>query len=172
MAAVSVLLTTVLVSCSGASADPPTETSASPSPSASAAAPEEEALAVYEGMWAVIAEQSRTTDPDYAALEPYATGQALDFASESLKARAQDGVVARGAPVHSPEADNVDAEAAAVVIRDCVDTTAWLQEDAESGELVEESPREPIRRQAEATVSRDGQTWKVSELLLGQAGSC
>jgi len=123
-------------------------------------------------MWDVIAEQSHSSDPDTAALKPYATGQALEFAQSNLQERAADGVVARGQPSHSPEVTAVDGQNGTVEIRDCVNTTEWLQEDAETGELIDEKSDQPIRRQAEATVQADGLTWKVSELLLGQIGSC
>ncbi|MFC4866307.1 hypothetical protein [Streptomonospora arabica] len=146
---------------------PPSATQSSPSASA-----DDQALDAYNSMWDVIAEQSHSSDPDVTALEPYATGQALEFAQSNLEERAADGVIARGQPSHSPEVTAVDVEDGTAEISDCVDTTAWLQEDAETGELIDEKKEEPLRRQAEAVVQKDGITWKVSELLLGQIGSC
>lgn len=158
----------ILASCSQGGADDPAD-GESQIVSPSAPTVEELALEAYEGLWDVVVEQSRTTDPDYSALERYAEGEALELAEHGLGAESEEGVVARGEPSFAPEAS---AQGDVVEIEDCVDSTAWLREDAESGELLEDVPEEPITRRLEATVSSDGLAWRVSDLRIWEAGSC
>lgn len=166
---VAVVVVGVMVGCApGGDGDVEQTPESSPQPSPSPE-PEELALEAYEGMWDVVVEQSRTTDPDYSALERYAEGEALELAEHGLGAEAEEGVVARGEPSFAPEAS---AQGDVVEIEDCVDSTAWQREDAESGELLEDEPEEPITRRMEATVSSDGLAWRVSDLRIWEAGSC
>ncbi|KOX23889.1 hypothetical protein ADL05_01805 [Nocardiopsis sp. NRRL B-16309] len=121
-------------------------------------------------MWGVLVEESRNSHPDYSELEQYAQGDALELVEHGVGAEAEEGVVAQGEPVFSP--DVVSAEDTRVEIEDCMDSTGWLRVDIESGELVEPSPEEPIFRQIDAGVSFDGLTWRVSELRIWEIGSC
>ncbi|TQN32672.1 hypothetical protein FHX37_2649 [Haloactinospora alba] len=171
----STLLVLTVAGCSpdsGTRNPSPSPTSHSPAESSSSPSDEERVLNAYTGMWEVIVTQSHTTDPDYSALEPYATDQALEFAQESLEERVQENAVARGDTSHSADVVEIETEQGTAEVQDCVDSTEWLREDADTGELVEEKPEDPIHRRAEATVEFDGLSWRVSELLLGQVGSC
>ncbi|WP_157036374.1 hypothetical protein [Streptomonospora alba] len=175
MALVSGVVLAVFVAAGCTSSnDGPAAPTASPSQAKTSSPPSvaDEAMGAYTGLWGAITKQSRSTEPDLTALERYATGQALEYARDNLRGRAEDGVVAKGAPSHSAEIAEIDAEAGTAEIHDCMDSTEWLQHDAETGELIEEKPDEPIHRQVEATVHQNGLTWKVSDLLLGQIGSC
>jgi hypothetical protein len=149
---------------------PPPEPSATLEETEEAPSPEEAALLAYESMWDVIVEESHDSNPDYSELEQYAQGDALELVEHGVGAEAEEGVVAQGEPAFSP--DVVLVEDTHVEIEDCMDSTAWLRADIESGELVEPSPEEPIFRQVDAGVSFDGLTWRVSELRIWEIGSC
>jgi len=123
-------------------------------------------------MWDVVVEQSRTTKPDYSELERYAEGDALALAEHGLGEESEEGVVSRGEPVFSPEVIEHDGGAEEVELRDCVDSSGWQREDAETGELIDEPPEEPIERRIDATVSNDGLAWRVSDLRIWEVGSC
>lgn len=133
---------------------------------------EEAALVTYEAMWGVLVEESTHADPDYSGLGQYASGEALELVQYGLGVEAGEGVVARGEPTFSPEVVSIDEEY--VEILDCMDSTSWLREDIDSGELVEPSPEpeEQILRKIDAGVSFDGLVWKVSDLRIWEAGSC
>ncbi|WP_460854733.1 hypothetical protein [Nocardiopsis coralliicola] len=170
----AVVLAAVAAGCTGEVSNPsgptspePGPSSASPSPSLS---PEEKALDAYMGLWGVIVDASRTTDHDYAELDEYAEGQAAELAEFGLGAEADEDVIARGEPTHDPEVTSMSDDSAQ--IEDCMDSTEWLREDAETGELVEDEPEEPIRIRVEATAVHDGLQWRVSEMRIYESGSC
>ncbi|WP_435107141.1 hypothetical protein [Nocardiopsis synnemataformans] len=148
--------------------DPPSEQPDASSPPE--VSTEEAALEAYESMWSVLVEESHHVDPDYSDLELYASGDALALVEHGLNAEAEDGFVSRGEPTFSPEAAADDDEL--VTIEDCMDSTSWLREDGETGELVEPSPEDPILRQVDATVDFDGLSWKVTDLRIWESGSC
>ncbi|GAB3474674.1 hypothetical protein GCM10027440_05420 [Nocardiopsis coralliicola] len=170
----AVVLAAMATGCTGGASDPSgstspeaTPTSASPSPPPS---PEEQALDAYMGLWDVIVDNSRTTDPDYSQLDEYAEGQAAELAEHGLGAEAGEHVVSRGAPEHDAEVSAIEGDTAQ--IEDCMDSSSWLREDAETGELVEEEPEGPLLRRVEATASFDGLKWRISEMRGYEPGSC
>lgn len=153
----------------------PQESEPAPAPSESPALSEQQsgedlALEAYESMWNVLVEEARNKEPDYSALELYASGDALALVEHGLVAEADEGVVARGSPEFSPEV--ISTEDTYVEVEDCMDSTSWLRENADSGELVEPSPESPLLRRVEAGVAFDGLAWKVSDLQIWEIGSC
>lgn len=171
----AVVVISVVSGCTAAEEDPQSPPSAPVAPSSGSPAsdsPEQGALAAYEGMWDVIVENSRTTDPDLSTLERYAEGQALELAQHGLGAESDENAVARGEPEFSPEVVGLGEDEESAEIEDCMDSTGWLREDADTGELVEESPTSPIRRRIEATADSDALGWRVSKLRIFEQGSC
>ena len=166
-----VLVGVVAVGCTPQQGEPdpgasePTDHSAAPEETA-----EHAALETYESMWDVLVEESHRAEPDYSGLELYASGDAFALVRHGLGAETEDGVVSRGEPTFSPEvvADEEDR----AEIEDCMDSTAWLREDSETGELVEPSPEGPLLRRVDATVTFDGLSWKVTDLQIWEIGSC
>ena len=167
MAAV-VLLSLLIVGCS----DPEQDSVAPPqvTESASEATPDDQALEVYQSMWSVLVEESVQEDPDYSELEIYASGDALELVRHGLVAEEDEGVVARGEPTFSPEV--IASDESRVEIEDCLDSTEWLREDAETGDLVEPSPEAPVLRRVDATVVNDQLSWTVHELRIWDSGTC
>ncbi len=82
------------------------------------------------------------------------------------KAKA-DKIVSKGAPGVDPQV--VSARSQEVVLRDCVDSTRWLEYKL-NGELKNDVPGG--HEKAEATVRLSGGMWKVSKLYLHESGSC
>lgn len=169
MAGLLVVISTAACTASPEEAPQDEPSATSPSPSASPD-PGEAVLDAYEGLWGVIVNASRTTDPDFSELDNYAEGQAAELAQHGLGAEAEEGVVARGAPSHDPEVTSLEETSAE--IEDCMDSSEWLREDAETGELIEESPSEPLLRKVEATAGFDGLVWRISEMRIYEQGSC
>lgn len=168
--AAEVALVGVLIAgCSGeedGTTTPPAEPSGTPSsPTA-----EDTALEAYEQMWGVLVDEARNQEPDYSTLQDYATGDALALVEQGVFAEADEGVVARGAPVLSPEV--ISKEDSRIEIEDCMDSSDWLREDGQTGDLVEPSPEEPLLRKIDAAVTFDGLSWKVAELQIWETGSC
>ncbi|WP_159944000.1 MULTISPECIES: hypothetical protein [unclassified Nocardiopsis] len=163
------LVGALVVGCTPSESEPDPRPSAPPEPTEQAP-PEDLALEAYTSMWDVLVEEARKPEPDYSQLELYASGDALALVEHGLVAEGDEGVIARGEPTFSPEV--VSAEDTHVEIEDCMDSTSWLREDAESGELVEPSPETPVLRRVDAGVSFDGLSWRVSDLRIWEIGSC
>lgn len=140
------------------------------SESVSEVTPVERALTVYQDMWALLVDEAGKSEPDYSDLQIYASGDALELVRHGVVAEEDDGVVARGEPSFSPEV--VAQEEDRVEIEDCMDSTNWLREDEETGDLVEPSPDDPIQRKIEAAVIHDGLSWTVHELRIWDSGTC
>ncbi|MEV6820982.1 hypothetical protein AB0M72_19730 [Nocardiopsis dassonvillei] len=164
-----IVLGALLVGCIPQDSEPAPAPSDSPAPSEQKSG-EDLALEAYDSMWNVLVEEARNEEPDYSGLELYASGDALALVEHGLIAEADEGVVARGSPEFSPEV--VSAEDTYVEIEDCMDSTSWLRENADSGELMEPSPESPLLRRVDAGVSFDGLAWKVSNLRIWEIGSC
>jgi hypothetical protein len=149
---------------------PPPEPSATLEETEEAPSPEEAALLAYEAMWDVIVEESHDPNPDYSELEQYAQGDALALLQHGLDAESDEGVISRGEPVFDPEVASTEDNR--VEIEDCMDSTTWLREDIETGELSEPSPESPLLSRVEAAATFDGLSWKVSELRIWELGTC
>ena len=163
------LVGVLIAGCSGeegGTTAPPAE----PSGTQTSLTAEDTALEAYEQMWGVLVDEARNQEPDYSSLQDYATGDALALVEHGVFAEADEGVVARGAPVLSPEV--ISKEDSRIEIEDCMDSSDWLREDGQTGDLVEPSPGEPIRRKIDASVTFDGLSWKVAELQIWETGSC
>lgn len=135
--------------------------------SATPDAAHDEALAAYQGMWRDLVAVSAAPDPDSERLDDHATDGALELMKHGLRQAKKDKVVTKGTPVLAPEV--VSGTETSVVLRDCVDGRKWLQHKL-NGELKNDVPGS--HRKADATVRRDGDSWKVSHLYLYEAGSC
>ncbi|MFE7317857.1 hypothetical protein ACFU7T_32865 [Streptomyces sp. NPDC057555] len=156
-------------SCTGAPPD------AKPAPQGKGGAPASvgpraertEGLAAYRAMWHDFAEASKTSDAASATLRDHATSGALALMKYGLRRAKQDNVISKGVPRVAPEI--ISATGQEIHLRDCVDSTKWLQYKL-NGELKNDVPGGHSK--ADATVKRLGETWKVTQLYLHEAGSC
>jgi hypothetical protein len=111
-------------------------------------------------MISVWVEAAKTSDAGSPKLRKHAQGQALKALTSDLVINKTRKLVAKGAPMISPEvidARPVDAPKD-VVVRDCFDTTNWLLYKA-SGDLADDVPGD--RRQVKALVRKTDGVWKV-----------
>jgi hypothetical protein len=127
-----------------------------------------EAVAAYNSMWADMASAARTADYQSPRLERHAAGDALSQLSRGLYANKQHGIVAKGDPVTNPSVTSVTSTS--VAISDCFDATHWLNYVAATGELQNDIPG--ARHATTATVKVVNGSWKVTELAVGQDGTC
>jgi hypothetical protein len=123
-------------------------------------------------MWADMASAARTADYRSPRLERHAAGDALSQLSRGLYANKQHGIVAKGDPVTNPTVTSVTPSTSptSVAISDCLDSTHWLNYVAATGELQNDTPG--ARHATTATVALNNGSWKVTELAVGQDGSC
>jgi len=131
-----------------------------------------EAVAAYNAMWADMASAARTADYQSPRLARHADGDALSQLSRGLYANKQHGIVAKGNPVTNPTVTSVTPSATptSVAISDCFDATHWLNYIVATGELQNDIPG--ARHATTATVGLVNGSWKVTELAVGQDGSC
>ncbi|MHB6910170.1 hypothetical protein [Streptomyces sp. DB-54] len=139
----------------------PTEVARTPS------TPSGDAVAAYRGMWSDLTAVSAAPDPQSPRLEKHAAAGALELMKYGLRKQVKEGIVAKGAPRLAPAV--VSARDGKVVIRDCVDGTDWLQYKR-NGELKNDVPGSHFK--ADATVGRAKGVWKVTDLYMGESGSC
>ncbi|MYX07738.1 hypothetical protein GTW98_13140 [Streptomyces sp. SID8375] len=118
-------------------------------------------------MWRDLAVASETSDAASPLLDDHATGGALELMKYGLRKAKADDIVSKGVPRVHPQV--VSATSQEVVLRDCVDSTGWLEYKL-NGELKNDVPGG--HEKAEATVRLSSGIWKVSKLYLHEAGSC
>ena len=131
----------------------------------------EVAIAVYRAMWSDLELAGRTADPNAPQLGDHATGAALQLLKYGLSKDRQDGVVARGHVVLSPQVESATPAAAPtqVRIKDCSDDSHWLQYK-KSGGLKDQVPGG--HHLTDATVQWQSGSWKVSDFYLHEVGTC
>ncbi|UWS75403.1 hypothetical protein [Streptomyces noursei] len=118
-------------------------------------------------MWRDLVAASETSDAASPLLDDHATSGALELMKYGLRKAKADNVVSKGSPRVDPQV--VSATNQEVVLRDCVDSTRWLEYKL-NGELKNDVPGG--HEKAEATVRLSDGMWKVSKLYLHAAGSC
>jgi hypothetical protein len=135
-------------------------------------AAEKDAVDAYNAMWADMAAAARTADYQSPRLARHADGDALSQLSRGLYANKQHRIVAKGDPVTNPTVTSVtpSTDPTRVAISDCLDGTHWLNYVAATGELQNDTPG--ARHATTATVALVDGSWKVTELAVGQDGSC
>jgi len=99
------------------------------------------------------------------------SGQALSYASGSLRVHQVQGSVAKGEPVLRPTVGQMlpAADPTEVVINSQVDDSNWLAYTSD-GRLFDKTPGGCHQSQA-LVVKKDG-VWKVDQLAINQVGTC
>ncbi|MDG4795003.1 hypothetical protein [Micromonospora sp. WMMD1082] len=171
--AVGVCLAAGLGGCGGGGAaqDPPASRPPAPPVVEPGVSADEAALRAYRGMWQAYAEAGVTADAQYPDLPRYATGRALSTLQTGLTRLREDGNVIKGAYRSDPQVlvTTPATLPAAATVTDCLDTTEFLTYTA-AGALVDDIPGG--RRAVRATVTRDGDGWKVSSFGVQAVGTC
>jgi hypothetical protein len=131
----------------------------------------EDAVAAYRAMWKDLEAAGRTADPNAQQLGDHASGGALRLLKYGLAKDRQDGVVAKGYVVLTPQVESATPATTPkqVKITDCSDDSHWLLYKPD-GTLKNNVPGGHYKTQA--TIQRTGDDWKVTELTMGETGSC
>jgi len=175
MGAAAALAMAVLAGCSSqGTARIPAKSAVPSAPSATSAVPGDprtQILDAYTGMWHAYATAARTADYQPGALSQYAAGDALMILTRSLYDNHQHGVVLHGAPVLHPRvtgltpAGNPDSSA----VTDCANDSRWLQYTT-AGKPAGGAPAG--RHRIYAQLRLFSSVWKVTNLVVGKAGTC
>ncbi|MDF2257668.1 hypothetical protein [Streptantibioticus ferralitis] len=131
----------------------------------------EDAVAAYRAMWKDLEAAGRTADPNAPQLGDHAAGGALRLLKYGLAKDRQDGVIAKGEVILSPQVESATPAAAPkqVKIVDCSDGSHWLVYKHD-GALENDVPGG--HHETKATVQHFGTEWKVVDLTMGEVGSC
>lgn len=175
---VGAVVAVALAGCaaSGPSAVPatPSRSAGVPSPVASpvdtAAEAREHVLAAYRGMWDDYVAASRTADYTAKQLERHASGDALALLVNGLRLNHRNGTVVIGAPSFAPKITRLtDARA---TISDCADGTNSRTVRKDTGEPANDFGGGSGRHKVDATLTKNGVTWRVTRLRIWETGSC
>lgn len=144
----------------------------SPSPTDSTAAAKLAILAGYSGMWSDYEKDELTANWEHPTVVNHATGKALLSLDVNLAADHHSGWIGKGHAVLHPGVTSmtpsVDPTSASVI--DCADLGNFLKYVAATGALKDSIPGGTHFVQAQM-VLKDG-VWKVSDITMGQSGSC
>ena len=172
--AVAAAVCGLVTGCSGATqkvAQNTTPTS-SASPTYSTAAAKQAILAGYSGMWSDYEKDELTANWEHPTVVHHATSKALLSLDENLAADHHFGWIGKGHAVLHPAVASMtpsgDPTSASVI--DCADLTNFLKYVAATGVLKDSLPGGTHLVQAQM-VFKDG-VWKVSDITMGQSGSC
>jgi hypothetical protein len=129
------------------------------------------ALEAYRGMWRAWVDAGTTSDPTHPDLARYASEQALQSIVRALAINRDKGWVSKGEPVIAPRVESASppTNPAMVRIRDCIDTSNWLNYKA-SGELADDTPGG--KRLVVADVKPSSGVWKVAGFGITAVQSC
>ncbi|MDI2127151.1 hypothetical protein [Yinghuangia seranimata] len=122
---------------------------------------------VYKQMWAAMVQAASIPDPELPVLAKFASGEALRKLRYSLVVDLQYGFVTRGPLRIAPQSTAVSP--GEVQVTDCLDDSQALKYKSD-GSLKDDIPGG--RHQVEATVTRAGADWKVSDLHVKETGTC
>jgi hypothetical protein len=131
-----------------------------------------DAVATYLGMWRAYQDAIKIPDPLYPELDRYAAGEALRRLWDGLVATRLDGLRGIGVLLSAPHVVEVRpaVDPREVSIRDCVDTSQTTLVAIDPSIEYVNGPGG--RRLCLATVTRDGDGWKVTTLRVHPVGSC
>jgi hypothetical protein len=131
-----------------------------------------QAVTAYKAMWQDMVAASETADYQSPRLAEHAVGDALSLLVRGVYANKAHGVVVKGVPVTHPTVIGVTpaVNPTSASIRDCFDATKWLEYDATTGALKDETPGG--RHMTTATVVFADGVWRVTQLLVGGLDTC
>ena len=175
LAAVAAATCGLLTGCSSGTthrAAPITAPASSTSSADSTIAAKQAILAGYSGIWSDYEKDELTANWEHPTVVNHATSKALLSLDENLAADHHFGWIGKGHAVLHPAVasmtPSVDPTSASVV--DCADLANFLKYIAATGALKDSVPGGTHLVQAQM-VLKDG-AWKVSDITMGQSGSC
>lgn len=174
LVAAAATLCGIVSGCSDTTQKPAQVTTPAPttSPTDSAAAVKQAILAGYSGMWSDYEKDELTANWEHPTVVNHATSKALLSLDENLATDHHFGWVGKGHAVLHPAVasmtPSVEPTSASVV--DCADLANFLKYVAATGALKDSTPGGTHLVQAQM-VLKDG-AWKVSDITMGQSGSC
>lgn len=149
-----------------------TTPASSASPADSTAAAKQAILAGYSGMWSDYEKDELTANWEHPTVVNHATSKALLSLDENLAADHHFGWIGKGHALLHPAvvfmAPNVGPTSASVI--DCADLTNFLKYIVATGALKDSIPGGTHLVQAQMVFK--GGVWKVSDITMGQSGSC
>jgi hypothetical protein len=122
-------------------------------------------------MWRAWVAAGTTSDPNHPDLARYASDQALQSIVRALTINRDKGWVSKGEPVIAPRVESASppTNPTVVRIRDCIDTSNWLNYKA-SGEPADDTPGG--KRAVVADVKPFSGVWKVTGFGITAVQSC
>lgn len=149
-----------------------TPPASSASPTDRTAIAKQAILAGYSGMWSDYEKDELTANWEHPTVVHHATSKALLSLDENLAADHHFGWIGKGHAVLHPAVTSmtpsIDPTSARVI--DCADLANFLKYVAATGALRDAVPGGTHLVQAQM-VFKDG-AWKVSDITMGQSGSC
>ncbi|MBS2545352.1 hypothetical protein KGQ19_00570 [Catenulispora sp. NL8] len=141
-------------------------------PTDSTAAAKQAILAGYSGMWSDYEKDELTANWEHPTVVNHATSKALLSLDESLAADHHFGWIGKGHAMLHPAVVSMTPSTypTAASVMDCADLTNFLKYVAATGALKDSAPGGTHLVQAQMTF-KDG-VWKVSDITMGQPGSC
>ncbi|MDI1461036.1 hypothetical protein QEZ54_08675 [Catellatospora sp. KI3] len=146
---------------------PPTLAPASPSPQA-----RDVAVAAYISMWRAYEKALAAGDPNAPDLRTYADGPALQLLTRAVRSTSEAGLRGAGTTTLSPNVVGMYPIGAPTraTITDCMDTSS-TRVYRPDGQPYADNPGGARQMTATVVLSADG-TWRVTQIKLGQVGSC
>ncbi|MFE2167926.1 hypothetical protein ACFXB3_23135 [Streptomyces sp. NPDC059447] len=175
-AAIAATITVVTTGCTKDPKAAPTTSgsSASPSPSADPQEAEKTALlGVYRTFWDSQKKVYATGSVKDTGIEKVATDKAYSKIQATRAYYVDNGSVMKGEPVLSPVISAMDMSKTppASTITDCVDTTAYIQVNKETGEPVKTLDTKR-RHVTTYTALKIGGAWQIRDLEIDRDATC
>jgi hypothetical protein len=141
---------------------------ASPSPTSTLHSTGDPINDAYIQFWAGLLDAQTLGEPDYPPMTQHASGQALVWAQETIRAYVTNGWVREIKPGYGIHSTVTARSGDTARVADVQDWGLWPLEVRSSGQPVAAST---VRRQCiTAGLSRQGGTWRVTTLALAQSG--
>lgn len=128
-------------------------------------------LSAYRAMWADLVTAARTSDYQSPLLPQHASGSALTIFVQGLARDQLAGIVTKGKPVLDPRVTSLtpSVDPTHATVADCFDDTHWVEYKVTGG-LAKNAPGGRRATTADL-VMKDG-VWKVTQITIGNTGTC
>jgi hypothetical protein len=173
-AALVVLLLAVTLTACGSGSTSASSSTVQASSTTTTVGPVDPAAAVvsaYRAMWADLVTAARTSDYQSPLLSQHASGNALTIFVQGLARDQLAGIVTKGQPVLDPRVTSLtpSVDPTHATVADCFDDTHWVEYKVTGG-LAKNAPGG--RRATTADLVMKVGVWKVTQITIGQTGTC
>ena len=167
------LLAVTLTACGSGSTSAPSSTipAGSTTTTVGPVDPTAAVLSAYRDMWADLVTAARTSDYQSPLLSQHASGNALTIFVQGLARDQLAGIVTKGQPVLDPRVTSLtpSVDPTHATVADCFDDTHWVEYKVTGG-LANNAPGGRRATTADL-VMKDG-VWKVTQITIGETGTC